>query len=151
MKNPVNDFVTLSIRRIRLAKGLRVQDMAERSGIPLGSYSCLETGRYRINLENLFRIINVLGVDISEVWPKWSEESRPPVEKVNERFIQMAIREAKRYLPSEISLTEILDIVCDEFEITRDELESPSRKRHLAAARTVAAALTREQRHLTMV
>ncbi|MEE8585498.1 MAG: helix-turn-helix transcriptional regulator [Acidobacteriota bacterium] len=65
----ISAYVVQCIRRRRIEQGMRVQDMAKRTGIPLGSYSCLETGRYRMNLENLFRILAVLGADIADVWP----------------------------------------------------------------------------------
>ncbi len=65
----ISKYVVQSIRRKRMEQGMRVQDMAKRTGIPLGSYSCLETGRYRMSLENLFRILAVLGLEIKEVWP----------------------------------------------------------------------------------
>ncbi len=150
MENPVNDFVCASIRKHRMANGLRVADMAERTGIPLGSYSCLETGRYRMSLENLFRIIHVLGVEIAEVWPR--DESGPrPVKKIDKAFVRKAIAKARKHQPKQISLYDILEVVCDEFAVTRKQLSSPSRRRDLAEARTVAAVLTREQRHLTLV
>ncbi|MEE8585469.1 MAG: helix-turn-helix transcriptional regulator, partial [Acidobacteriota bacterium] len=69
-KHLVSDFVCGVICQIRLERGLKVQDMSRMAGIPLGSYSCLETGRYRLNLENLLRILEALKIDIAQVWPR---------------------------------------------------------------------------------
>lgn len=65
----VNDHVRSRIRELRIAKRLRVSDVARRSGIPSGSYSCLEAGHFRINLDNLYRILFALRSDITGVWP----------------------------------------------------------------------------------
>ena len=43
--------------------------MEAKTGIPVSSYACMETGRYNISLDNLFRILGALDADISEVWP----------------------------------------------------------------------------------
>ena len=146
----INAYVLECIRRVRIEKGLRVQDMAQRTGIPLGSYSCLETGRYRMSLENLFRILHVLGMDISDVWP--STNRRPkPVKKVDDAFIRETVEQARGRHVGQLSLDDILEIICDEFAVSRQHLASPSRRRDVSEARTVAAVLVREQRHLTMV
>ncbi len=146
--NLVNDFICANIRRIRIDKGLRVQDIAARAGIPLGSYSCLETGRYRLNLENLFRILHVLGADISQVWPGSVSEAR---EWVDDRFIRETVRAAKAGRPRNLSLDDIVAAVCEIYGISEKALTSPSRRRDLAEARTVATILTREVRHLSLV
>ncbi len=46
----VNQFVAENLRIIRIAKGMRHQDVAQRAGLPHSSYSCLERGWYKINL-----------------------------------------------------------------------------------------------------
>ena len=43
--------------------------MAERIGMPRSTYACLEGGLFRIKLDTLFRILGVLEVDITEIWP----------------------------------------------------------------------------------
>ena len=146
--NLVNDFICANIRRIRIDKGLRVQDIAARSGIPLGSYSCLETGRYRLNLENLFRILHVLGADISQIWPGSVSEAR---EQVDDRFVRETVRAAQAGRPRKLHLDDILGAVCEIYGIAEKALTSPSRRRDLAEARTVATILTREVHHLSLV
>ncbi|HSR51409.1 MAG TPA: helix-turn-helix transcriptional regulator, partial [Acidobacteriota bacterium] len=99
--DPVSDFVASTIRRIRIEKGIRVADMAWRTGIPLGSYSCLETGRYRMSLENLFRILHILGTDINQVWPG---EITEWVEQVDEGFIERWVEKARSNQPPQVAM-----------------------------------------------
>ena len=62
----VNSYVVERIRRPRIAQRSKVAEAARRTGIPLGSYSCVETGRYRMSLECLFRALAVPGTDIAD-------------------------------------------------------------------------------------
>ena len=45
-RDPVNRFVIAQITRHRLQKRITVQDLAQGTGIPLGSLSNLLVGRY---------------------------------------------------------------------------------------------------------
>ena len=65
----VNEFVRRRLRELRQSKRMRIKDLALQSGIPTGSYGCLESGFYNISLDNLFRMLGVLEADIHEVWP----------------------------------------------------------------------------------
>ncbi|HSR68781.1 MAG TPA: helix-turn-helix domain-containing protein [Acidobacteriota bacterium] len=145
--DPVNDFVVSTIRRIRIEKGIKVETMSKHTGIPLGSYSCLETGRYRMSLENLFRILHVLGTDIHQVWPgeitTWAH--------VDEEFIREWIAKARARQPPMIELEDIIEAVCATYDVTPEDLCSPSRKRILAEARMVAAVLVKETAYLALV
>lgn len=142
----INGAVVSRIRQIRIAKRLRVQDLAERAGIPLGSYSCLDTGRYRMSLENLFRALTVLETDITEVWPRGGGE----VESVSRDYIERAAADFRSQAPRQVSYRDILKAVCGIYKTSRKKLSSPSRRRDLAEARTVATILFKEQRHLTL-
>ncbi len=68
-QNSINEFVRNKLRKLRLAKKLTLTQLAAQAGLPYSSYACMESGFYNINLDNLFRILDVLGADISEVWP----------------------------------------------------------------------------------
>ena len=68
-QNAINEFVRSKLRKLRLAKSLTLTQLAAQAGLPYSSYACMESGFYNINLDNLFRILDVLGADISEVWP----------------------------------------------------------------------------------
>lgn len=146
--DPVNEFVSSTVRRIRIEKGIRVQDMARRTGIPLGSYSCLETGRYRMSLENLFRILQVLGTDIQQVWPG---EITEWVEEVDDEFIEKWVARARARQVPQVSLQDVEQAVCETYAIDRQQLASPSRRRELAEARAVATVLVKETPHLSLV
>ncbi len=148
--NAINNFARKAIRRLRIARGIRVQDMADRTGIPLGSYSCLETGYYRINLENLSRIVHVLGVPVTEVFPTLPGEPQA-VEKVSEASISEYLEMAAIRQPQAVTYNAILAVVRRLFAVKMKDLSSPSRRRELARARTVATVLVKEQPHLTMV
>lgn len=148
MASPVSDYVAATVRRIRVEKGILVTDMARRTGIPLGSYSCLETGRYRMSLDNLFRILHVLGTDIQQVWPG---EITGWVEQVDDDFIGEWVAKAKAQQPPQIGLADILQAVCDTYEVNREQLASPSRQRTLTEARAVCAVLVKETPHLSLV
>lgn len=65
----INDAVRRKIRELRKAKAIKVREIAARTGMPYSSYASMESGFYKINLDNLFIILGALDVDIREVWP----------------------------------------------------------------------------------
>ena len=65
----VPDQIRLRLRNIRLARGFSVREVASRCQMPPSSYSAIENGDYACSLQNLYRILEALGADISEVWP----------------------------------------------------------------------------------
>ena len=68
-KNTVNEFVRQRIRELRKSRSIKIREIATRTGLPYSSYASMESGFYNINLDNLFRILGALDVDIREVWP----------------------------------------------------------------------------------
>jgi transcriptional regulator with XRE-family HTH domain len=68
-EKPVNESVRQKLRQLRLSKKLGIKQAAYVAGIPFSSYACMEAGHYKINLDDLSRILGALGADISEVWP----------------------------------------------------------------------------------
>ncbi len=121
------------------------------AGIPLGSYSCLETGRYRLNLENLLRILEALKIDIAQVWPR----ARPPrsrrPKKVTRAWLRRVVRESARRRPRPISMDDVVQTVCQVCDVSEEDLASPSRLRHLSEARKLAAFALRGIPQLNMV
>ena len=73
-KGEINRHVGSRLREIRERKGMLVEEAARRAGIPAGSYTCLENGWYRVNLDNLFRMLFAVGGRIDQVWPKESKD-----------------------------------------------------------------------------
>lgn len=147
-KSPINDSVVERIRQLRLLSGIQLGEMDGLTGIPQGSYGCLELGKYRLNLENLFRILWVLGIDISEVWPRTGGLSRP--RQVNEEVIAKTLRESRARQPAPLGLDDILKVVCAECAVTQKDLAGASRRRDLALARALAALMVTEQHHLSL-
>ena len=73
----INELVRLRIREIRRTKKIKVREIAAQLGMPYSSYASMEGGFYNINLDNLFRIMGVLDIDIREIWP--AESAIPEV------------------------------------------------------------------------
>ena len=140
----VNQFVAENLRTIRIAKGMRGQDVAQRAGLADGSYTCLEGGWYKINLDNLFRILWVLDTDVSEVWPNgW-------ISRIDDAAIKGLLDQARAQRPPEISVQDVLNAVSSVYEIDLEILVSRSRKRELSEARMVAAILVKEIPQLSL-
>lgn len=142
-RRPISQAVCLFIRRIRRSKGLSSTEAARRAGIPLGSYSCLERGHYALNVDNLFRILAVLGADIGEVWP-W--ECLQPVERVTGRLVERASRSR----PGGIGLEDLLEAVCSAYGIADDDLVSGSSRTASEARHVAAYILAEDCKHLKL-
>ena len=71
--------VTNSIRSLRFAHGEMTQaDLADRVGVTRQTIIAIEQGRYSPSLEMAFRIAQVFGVPIDDVFQyPGSEEERP--------------------------------------------------------------------------
>lgn len=143
----VNRFVCGQIRRLRQAQGLRIADVVRRTGIPLGSYSALETGRCRMSLENLFKLLCVLGASISDVWPHAHSDGQP----VTGDSIRLALSKAQRKLPRRKTVSGILEAVAADFGFAVADLTGPRRNRRLSEARAQAAMLVKAEGHLKLV
>ncbi len=143
----VNDFVRSRIRELRLSKHLRVADVARRAGIPFGSYSCLETGKYRLNMDTLCRILLALEAPISDVWPT-AGCGVPAV--VDEVFIAAMVREAEeKARQARVEPADLLQAVARTYGIAIADLCGRSSKRPLAEARAVASLLCDGFPHVT--
>lgn len=136
----VNDFVRLRIRELRMTKQLRVRDVARRAGIPMGSYSCLEAGRYRLQLDSLCRILLALEASITEVWPA-GPVSVPAL--IDDDMIQQLVGEAyEKERQARVQPADLLSAVARVYGLSTAELYGKSRRRPLVEARAVASLLT---------
>ncbi len=149
IENPINRYVCECVRLGRIDRGLSMRETAERAGIPLGTYSCLESSQYRMSLENLFRILSVLGMDIRAAWPGGAEPS--PMERVTPDFIRESVARSRRERPPRADLDDILSVVCELYGFKPEELADRSRLRERSEARSMAACLMRLHRHLSVV
>ncbi len=144
---PVNDYVCSRLRQLRQKKGWTVKTLAQRSGIPLGTYSVMESGRCRISLEHLLRLQLALGVNIADLWPNPKGICRHATDEV----VRAVVKAAQSWLPKPVTHQDILRAVCLVYDVDTEELASPSRERIFAEARAVATQLVGEQGHLTLV
>ncbi|MEE8177673.1 MAG: helix-turn-helix domain-containing protein [Acidobacteriota bacterium] len=139
--NLVSGYVMDRIRFFRLMQRRTLNEAARRSGIPLGSYSCLETKRYRLSLDNLLRLQLVLGVEIGDLWPKVTGKCN----LVTDEVLLTTLRAARGWLPKRITIIDVLLAIREVYGLDQADLVQPSRRRDLAEARAVAARLVQEQ------
>ncbi len=137
----VNRYIGENLRRLRIARGLKVQEVARRAGLPASSYSCLEGGWYNINLDNLFRILQALGAEIQDVWPEGQITNR---EIVDRRAVETILKQSRAKRTPELSVGDVLSAVCQTYKVELSEISSRSRKRHLSEARTIAAVIVKD-------
>lgn len=123
-KGRINDYVGHRLQQIRKTRQMTSAEVARKAGIAPGSYSCLENGWYRMNLDNLFRILQVLRVDITEVWP---QVDATPDGVVDEDFLVEATRQAMRRQQRDVSLDDVYEAVSKAFNMGKDKLFLPSR------------------------
>jgi putative transcriptional regulator len=65
----VSTVVTNSIRRLRFEHGeMTQQDLAERVGVTRQTVNAIEAGKYSPSLEAAFRIAEVFGLRVDEVF-----------------------------------------------------------------------------------
>ena len=74
----INDFVRKRVRQFRIMRQLRQREVAHRAQLPVSSYACMECGFYEFRLDNLFKVLAALDLDISDVWPPESYLSGHP-------------------------------------------------------------------------
>ena len=81
----LNTFLRNQIRRIRQERRLTVTEVARLAGIPVSSYSSLETGAYNFTLSTLQKVVVALNVDIAEIWPPfWNTEAAISLDHLKE-------------------------------------------------------------------
>ena len=67
MKDEILFKLGQSVRYLRLKKGISQEELAFQAGLNLNSISTFERGINNIKIKNLYKIAEVLGVDIVEV------------------------------------------------------------------------------------
>ncbi len=102
-----------------------------------------------MSLENPFRILSVLGMDIRTAWPSGGEPW--PIERVTPDFIRERVARSRRERPPRADLDDLLCVVCELYGLVPEELADPSRRRVRSEARSMAACLMRRHRHLSLV
>jgi transcriptional regulator with XRE-family HTH domain len=67
MRSRLTSRSGLSIRRLRLARGMTLAELSERSGVPLSSLSKLELGQLSLSYDKLTRLSRALGADFDQI------------------------------------------------------------------------------------
>ena len=140
-QGPANNYVARKLRSIRMARGMTYQEAASRAGIPLSSYSCLERGWYKINVDQFYRMVRALGIGPEEVWPSGNGElarngdGRQPLEQ--------AVQQAGRQPPA-VRMEDVLLAVSKAFKVSLRKLLSGYRWSRLQEARGACGILVRE-------
>jgi len=79
------------LRKLRKQRQLTQAELARQIGIQQSDLSRMEKGEYRVSLDNLFKILRVFGVEISEFFdeaPAARPESRP-LSQADMQMLQM--------------------------------------------------------------
>lgn len=117
---PINAFVAWRIRELRLTRNLSSKELAQRIGLPPGSYSCLENGFYNISLENLFKILQALQAGPQEIWPRSGSRA---AELIDDDFLRSAADDTRsRILRGRPRIDDILEAVCEAFDLSKGML-----------------------------
>ena len=69
----------------------------------------------------------------------------------DESFVETSLAKASQRMITKLSLEQILQVICEYYDIGYEDLISKSRQRHIAKPRAVAALLVREQEHLSLM
>jgi len=78
MASPSPAVTGAAIRKLRLAKGLTLQALADACGVPVSSLSRVELGQNRLNYDKLVRLCRALDVDLHGLVAR-EAEAGPPV------------------------------------------------------------------------
>ena len=63
-----------NIRNIRLASGMKMTELARKTGLSLSAVSKIEKGVRRLNQKQLLNICNILGCKLSDIFIKGKED-----------------------------------------------------------------------------
>ena len=72
----------LKLRELRIEKGLTLNDLSERTGLPASSVSKMENGKTEITFGKLVKFSEALGVDITALLGSQSHANNPPIPQV---------------------------------------------------------------------
>ena len=149
MIESVNGFVAARIREVRLERGLKVTDMVRLTGIPAGSYYCLESGCYRLSLDNLFRILMALQISIEDLWPQTARKAGPG-EPVDEALVSAALGDApQKPAQRSISVEDVVAQVAVAYGVRVEDMMGRA-KRNRSAPRVAAGLIVQQTPQLKL-
>lgn len=123
------------------------QEVARRAGIAPGSYSCLENGWYKINLDNLFRILQVLKANVKEVWPAVEGMDGS---LTDDEYLLRVTEQALASQHREVEMDDVFQAIVATFEVSKDKLLSQYRWQRLTEARGAAGILVKDMTNLSL-
>ena len=74
--------MTNQIRRVRKARDLTLEELAERTGLSTSFLSRMESAKRGLKLENAFRVAKALGVDVNEITDEFHAEDIAAIERM---------------------------------------------------------------------
>ena len=89
--------IAARIRDLRDIMGMTVEEVAEKSGVPLADYEAYEAGGKDFSFSHLFNIASVLGVDISDLLTGDSPKLRGYILTRNGKGLAFERRKAYHY------------------------------------------------------
>ena len=63
MKSRLTQQAGVAVRKLRLAKGWTLQELSDKSGVPLSTLSKLELGQSSLTYDKILRICSALDID----------------------------------------------------------------------------------------
>jgi transcriptional regulator with XRE-family HTH domain len=58
----------IQLRKIRISRGFTQEELAAKAGFSRSYYTEIETGKRNISLLNLYRLVECLGINLSELF-----------------------------------------------------------------------------------
>jgi transcriptional regulator with XRE-family HTH domain len=77
------------LRKLRKERSLTQAELARQIGIQQSDLSRMEKGEYRVSLDNLFKILSVFDLRISEFFADHLERSQPARQPLSQRDMQI--------------------------------------------------------------
>ncbi len=77
------------LRRLRRERGLTQSDLARQIGIQQSDLSRMEKGEYRVSLDNLFKILGALEVEVATFFADERQAPRPATVPLSHTDMQM--------------------------------------------------------------
>lgn len=81
--------IGVRLRRLRKQRKMTQSELARQIGIQQSDLSRMEKGEYRVSLDNLFKLLSVFGVGITEFFADQQPSQRPATQPLTQTDMQM--------------------------------------------------------------
>ena len=106
------------LRRLRKERRLTQSDLARQIGIQQSDLSRMEKGEYRVSLDNLFKILNVFDVEVTEFFEGHELRSAAPPQALTHQDMQVLHLLRQLSPQGRLEVQEYL-----EFKLRREQIE----------------------------